>query len=41
MLDAGCGPGGYCEWLVERGAEVMAVDGSPRMLGHAERRLSD
>jgi SAM-dependent methyltransferase len=39
VLDAGCGPGAYTEWLVERGAQVVAVDTSPRMIAHACRRL--
>ena len=39
VLDAGCGPGAYSEWLVDHGAEVVAVDASPRMVGHARERL--
>lgn len=39
ILDAGCGPGVYSEWLVERGAEVVAVDASPKMIGLAKQRL--
>jgi len=39
VLDAGCGPGLYADLLVQRGAEVVAVDASPRMLEHARRRL--
>ena len=38
-LDAGCGPGVYSEWLVERGAEVSAFDASPKMVELARRRL--
>lgn len=41
VLDAGCGPGVYAEWLVEHGAEVVAVDASPKMIGHARERLGD
>jgi len=41
VLDAGCGPGLYADLLVQRGAEVVAVDASPRMLEHARRRLGD
>jgi SAM-dependent methyltransferase len=41
ILDAGCGPGVYAEWLVEQGAEVVGVDVSPRMLELARRRLGD
>ena len=39
VLDAGCGPGVYSEWLVDREAEVVAIDVSPRMVELAERRL--
>jgi len=41
VLDAGCGPGVCSEWLVGRGAEVHAVDASPKMLEHARKRLGD
>jgi ubiquinone/menaquinone biosynthesis C-methylase UbiE len=39
VLDAGCGPGVYSEWLVERGAEVVALDVSPTMIRLARERL--
>jgi SAM-dependent methyltransferase len=39
VLDAGCGPGVYAEWLVSHGAEVLAVDVSPRMVECAKKRL--
>lgn len=39
VLDAGCGPGVYSEWLVEHGAEVVAIDASPKMVELAKRRL--
>lgn len=39
VLDAGCGPGVYAEWLVERGAEVVGLDVSPAMVRLAQRRL--
>jgi len=39
ILDAGCGPGSYSEWLVEHGAKVTAVDVSPKMVRLAKRRL--
>jgi SAM-dependent methyltransferase len=39
VLDAGCGPGLYADLLVQHGAEVVAVDASPRMLEHARRRV--
>ena len=41
VLDAGCGPGAYSQWLVEHGAQVVAVDVSPKMVGFARRRLGD
>ncbi len=40
VLDAGCGPGIYAAWLAERGAEVVGLDISPRMVALARRRLS-
>jgi len=39
VLDAGCGPGVYSEWLIEHGAEVVAVDASPKMIELAKQRL--
>lgn len=39
VLDAGCGPGAYSEWLIRNGARITAVDASPRMVEHARRRL--
>jgi len=39
VLDAGCGPGVYSEWLIEHGAEVVAVDASPKMVELAKLRL--
>ena len=39
VLDAACGPGVYSEWLLARGAEVVAVDASPKMVELARRRL--
>ena len=39
VLDAACGPGVYSEWLVSRGAEVVALDASPRMLELAKQRV--
>lgn len=41
VLDAGCGPGVYSEWLVNHGATVVAVDASPKMVGHAKQRLGE
>src|SRR5262245_20499238 len=39
VLDAGCGPGAYAEWLADHGAEVVAVDVCPRMVELARLRL--
>jgi SAM-dependent methyltransferase len=39
VLDAGCGPGHYAEWMLARGAQVTALDVSPRMVQLARQRL--
>jgi SAM-dependent methyltransferase len=39
VFDAGCGPGVYSEWLIARGAEIVAVDASPKMVELAKQRL--
>lgn len=39
VLDAGCGPGVYSAWLIGRGAEVVAVDASAKMVELAKQRL--
>jgi SAM-dependent methyltransferase len=41
VLDAGCGPGVYAEWLADRGAEVVALDANLRMIELARARLGD
>lgn len=41
ILDAGCGSGSYSSWLIEHGANVVAVDISPRMLEFAKKRLGN
>jgi SAM-dependent methyltransferase len=41
VLDAGCGPGVYAEWLVDRGAEVFAFDANEKMVELARERLGD
>ena len=41
ILNAGCGTGVYTEWLLDHGAEVVAVDASEEMLGHATERVGD
>lgn len=38
VLDAACGSGAQAEWLLDQGADVVAVDVSPRMVEEAERR---
>ncbi len=38
VLDAGCGSGAQCEWLLDEGAEVVGVDLSPAMVAEAARR---
>lgn len=40
VLDVGCGPGRYTEWLLERGYSVTAVDPSERQLDLAKDRLA-
>src|SRR5688572_20852553 len=39
VLDAGCGPGVYSEWLVEHGARVTGIDASAKMIELAKQRL--
>ena len=39
VLDAGCGPGVYSVWLLEHGAEVVAVDVTPRMVEITQERV--
>jgi SAM-dependent methyltransferase len=41
VLDAGCGPGVYSEWLLQHGAEVVALDASPKMVQLAKQRVGD
>jgi 2-polyprenyl-3-methyl-5-hydroxy-6-metoxy-1,4-benzoquinol methylase len=41
ILDAGCGHGRYAEWLVDKGADVLAVDKSSEMIDQARHRVSD
>jgi SAM-dependent methyltransferase len=40
VLDAGCGSGAQAQWLLEQGADIVAVDVSPRMIEEAERRCA-
>ncbi len=39
VLDAGCGPGFYAEWLVKHGAQVVACDVNRKMVRLAKKRL--
>jgi SAM-dependent methyltransferase len=41
VLDAACGPGLYTQELLARGADVMAFDASPVMVGLARTRIGD
>lgn len=41
VLDAGCGPGAYAEALADKGADVVAVDCSPKMASLARQRLGE
>ncbi len=38
VLDAGCGSGAQCAWLISQGADVVGIDLSPRMVDQASRR---
>lgn len=38
VLDAGCGTGAQCEWLVGEGADVIGIDLSPAMVTEAKAR---
>lgn len=40
VLEAGCGSGAQCEWLLDAGADVTGVDLSPKMVEEAERRCA-
>jgi SAM-dependent methyltransferase len=41
VLDAGCGPGIYAEWLVTHGAQVVAFDVTPAFVEITRARLGD
>ena len=41
VLDAGCGPGIYAEWLLERGADVVCCDVTPAMIELAKQRVGE
>lgn len=38
VLDAGCGSGAQCEWLLAEGADVTGVDLSPSMIDQTRQR---
>jgi SAM-dependent methyltransferase len=40
VLDAGCGSGAQARWLLDQGADVIAIDVSPRMIEEAQRRCA-
>ncbi len=40
VLDAGCGPGIYTEWLLRHGAQVVACNVTPKMLEITRRRIN-
>ncbi|GKZ12887.1 class I SAM-dependent methyltransferase [Haladaptatus sp. T7] len=41
ILDAGCGCGRYTEWLLDNGADVVAVDTSENMVEQTRERVGD
>lgn len=41
VLDAGCGPGVYTEWLIQQGAQVVACDVTPRMVELTRQRVGN
>jgi len=38
VLDAACGAGAQCEWLLNEGADVIGIDLSPAMVEESKRR---
>lgn len=40
VLDAGCGSGAQCEWLLSEGADVVGLDLSPAMVAEARTRCA-
>ncbi len=40
VLDAGCGSGAQCEWLLDQGADVVGIDLSPAMVEESRRRCA-
>lgn len=41
ILDVGCGPGHWTDWLRERGCDVEGVDPTPEFLDHARKAFPD
>ncbi len=41
VLDAGCGPGYYAEWLLNGGASIVAVDVTPRFVEITRERIAE
>ncbi len=41
VLDAGCAAGWYTKWLLEKGADVVALDFSPNMIEMTKKRVGD
>jgi SAM-dependent methyltransferase len=41
VLDAGCGSGAQCEWLLDEGADVVGIDLSPLMVEETRQRCGD
>jgi SAM-dependent methyltransferase len=41
VLDAGCGSGAQCAWLLDEGADVVGIDLSPLMVEETRRRCGD
>jgi ubiquinone/menaquinone biosynthesis C-methylase UbiE len=40
VLDVGCGTGRYCELLAKKGAKVIGIDPSSKMLERAQRKIT-
>ena len=40
VLDVGCGTGRYCELLAKKGANVVGIDPSAKMLEYAKRKIT-
>lgn len=41
LIDIGCGAGHYAVALLERGAEVVGIDGSAELLAHAKEKVGE